>query len=233
MTFQERQLGAGFWCFEQAGTRCFLLQGEPFSLLVDACWQGELRKLCEEKTGNLVHLVLTHGDRDHVGCLEQFATRFMHPAEFSTAEARSGVKARMTPIWDGQVLDLGTTSLEVLHLPGHTPGSIALLDRSRRVLIAGDSVQAAPIYMFGTGRNLAALRDSMARLKRRSGDFDFIYASHGELALDSGIVDELHVLADEICQGLLPEPLPAPRPGPPSMPEDVHLYRRGRVQLVF
>ncbi|WP_449281619.1 MBL fold metallo-hydrolase [Leucobacter sp.] len=41
---------------------------------------------------------------------------------------------------DGERIDLGGTVLEVLHLPGHTPGSLALYDRDRGELYSGDVV---------------------------------------------------------------------------------------------
>jgi len=41
---------------------------------------------------------------------------------------------------DGDVIDLGDRAFEVVHLPGHTPGSAALFDRSSGVLFSGDVV---------------------------------------------------------------------------------------------
>ncbi|WP_033293025.1 MBL fold metallo-hydrolase [Amycolatopsis jejuensis] len=41
---------------------------------------------------------------------------------------------------DGDVLDLGGRTLEVLHLPGHTPGSIALYDPKSKSLFSGDVI---------------------------------------------------------------------------------------------
>ncbi len=41
---------------------------------------------------------------------------------------------------DGDVLDLGDRAFQILHLPGHSPGSIGLLDRDARVLFSGDAI---------------------------------------------------------------------------------------------
>ena len=43
---------------------------------------------------------------------------------------------------EGDVIDLGDRLLEVLHLPGHSPGSICLLDNDTRTLFTGDVVYA-------------------------------------------------------------------------------------------
>ena len=41
---------------------------------------------------------------------------------------------------EGDVLDLGDCAFQVLHLPGHSPGSIALWDRKSRTIFSGDAV---------------------------------------------------------------------------------------------
>lgn len=43
---------------------------------------------------------------------------------------------------EGDLLDLGDRVLSVLHLPGHTPGSIGLWDEERAMLFSGDAVYA-------------------------------------------------------------------------------------------
>ena len=54
-------------------------------------------------------------------------------------------QARSEPtgcLHDGDMIDLGDRRLEVLHLPGHSPGSICLLDTDARILFTGDVVYA-------------------------------------------------------------------------------------------
>ncbi|MBW9152261.1 MBL fold metallo-hydrolase [Clostridium estertheticum] len=46
------------------------------------------------------------------------------------------------PVKEGHVFDLGERELEVMYLPGHTNGSIALLDRKNRVLFSGDTISS-------------------------------------------------------------------------------------------
>lgn len=65
---------------------------------------------------------------------------------------------------DGDKVSLGDRELEVLHIPGHSPGSTCLIDRRRGVYISGDSVQGRgenrPLLFHST----AAYTDSMKRL---------------------------------------------------------------------
>ncbi len=47
---------------------------------------------------------------------------------------------RASQLQDGEFLDFDRSGLRVIHTPGHTPGSICLLDPAKRTLIAGDTV---------------------------------------------------------------------------------------------
>ena len=46
---------------------------------------------------------------------------------------------------DGDVIDLGDRAFEVLHLPGHSPGSIGLWEAASGVLFSGDAVYDGPL----------------------------------------------------------------------------------------
>jgi glyoxylase-like metal-dependent hydrolase (beta-lactamase superfamily II) len=46
---------------------------------------------------------------------------------------------------EGDVIDLGNRQFEVLHLPGHSPGSIGLWEKSTGTLFSGDSIYDGPL----------------------------------------------------------------------------------------
>jgi glyoxylase-like metal-dependent hydrolase (beta-lactamase superfamily II) len=104
----------------------------------------------------------------------------------------------MEPIWEGDIIDLGSYRFEFLLVPGHTPGSIALLEKEKRFLIGGDSVQTGNIFMFGDGRNFNAYRASMRKLQGRLGDFDTVYASHGDLSVKPDMIYTLYEVAGRV-----------------------------------
>jgi len=81
---------------------------------------------------------------------------------------------------DGDRIDLGDRTLTVLHLPGHTPGSIALYDPEHRMLFTGDVVYDPVEELLDdlTGSDIAQYRASMRRL--RELDVDTVHAGHGE-----------------------------------------------------
>jgi glyoxylase-like metal-dependent hydrolase (beta-lactamase superfamily II) len=67
---------------------------------------------------------------------------------------------------EGDMLDLGDRSFEVLSLPGHTPGSIGLWDESRGMLFSGDAVYAGePILDTTPTSDIPAFLTTMKRLR--------------------------------------------------------------------
>ena len=59
------------------------------------------------------------------------------------------------------MIDLGERTLRIIDIPGHTPGSIAILDEQYRVLISGDSVEDGNVFIFGKYRDLNLYIESM------------------------------------------------------------------------
>ena len=139
--------------------RVFLVEGDGEALLIDTGFgSGDLKSFLAEVTKlPVTRLINTHGDMDHVGCNHQFDSIWMHPAEFDRYCA-GGQRSleQVHPLWEGDKVTIGQRTFEVILISGHTPGSIALLDRENRILISGDTVKNDAIYMFGPGRNLPA-----------------------------------------------------------------------------
>ena len=180
--------------------RCFLLLGEREALLVDTCTgEGDLKAVVEEITKLPVTVVFTHADRDHIGAAKHFERRLMHPSEFDYYASKNEEPAAMEALWEDDILDIGTFRFEVILLPGHTPGSIALLEEEKRFLIGGDSVQTGgSIFMFGPGRNFQAYRASMEKLRDIMDAFDVVYSSHYDLAVKPEAINRLHTAAGKM-----------------------------------
>ena len=115
---------------------------------------------------NLKAIVLTHAHSDHTGSVAELGRRsgapvLAHQAEVPYIEKTQSLAypsrlRRMlgwlferisptppcqvdTPLQDGEVIDaLG--GLQVILVPGHTPGSIALYQADRRILLCGDAI---------------------------------------------------------------------------------------------
>ncbi|WP_374574725.1 MBL fold metallo-hydrolase [Phenylobacterium sp.] len=65
---------------------------------------------------------------------------------------------------EGDVVDLGNRAFEVLHLPGHSPGSIGLWEASTGVLFSGDAIYDGPLLDEIEGADISAYRRTMERL---------------------------------------------------------------------
>jgi glyoxylase-like metal-dependent hydrolase (beta-lactamase superfamily II) len=80
---------------------------------------------------------------------------------------------------EGDVVDLGDRGLSVLHLPGHTPGSIGLWDEERGLLFSGDAVyEEEPIIDTAPTSNVHDYLRTMERLLHTH--VDVVHAGHGE-----------------------------------------------------
>lgn len=74
--------------------------------------------------------------------------------------------ARATRLVDeGDVIDLGTRRFEVLHVPGHSPGSIALWEAATGTLIAGDAVYDGILIDSTADAHIPTYLRTMARLR--------------------------------------------------------------------
>jgi glyoxylase-like metal-dependent hydrolase (beta-lactamase superfamily II) len=66
---------------------------------------------------------------------------------------------------EGDVVDLGDTAFEVLHLPGHSPGSIGLWEKNTGTLFSGDAIYDGPLLDKIGGANLSDYQQTMRRLQ--------------------------------------------------------------------
>jgi glyoxylase-like metal-dependent hydrolase (beta-lactamase superfamily II) len=65
---------------------------------------------------------------------------------------------------EGDIVETGDREFEVLHLPGHSPGSIALRERSSASLFSGDAIYDGVIVDNLPGSDAAVYRATMKRL---------------------------------------------------------------------
>ena len=227
LTIKEYPIAENFWCFEQSGVRSFLFTGAEEALAVDALHGGDLMSHIRRITDMPVRLILTHSDQDHTGCADQFGCAYLHPAEFSRFADKFQKPITLTPLREGQIEDIGSFRFEIILLPGHTPGSIALFEREKRFFISGDTVQTGPVYMFGAGRSLLAYCHSLNFLKQYESEADLFYSSHHDLEVPFSAVDKLIDLSSKVLSGNCPNSFPAPD----FLPQDVRLVSGGNVSF--
>lgn len=212
-----KKISDHFWIMEDDGVRMFLFEGDKSAMLIDTGRGGlSLSGQVNELTSLPVFLVNTHTDKDHTGCNRDFKPVYMHPAEmdhYKNALPEGCHMEDVQPLWEGDIIDLGYWKFEVILTPGHTPGSIMLLEREKRMLISGDSIQDGDIFMFGAGRNMQAFQCSLEKIYAMADTFDSIWPSHGSYPLTADIIPGILQGSKDLLAGKLPVEEP-PRPMP-------------------
>jgi glyoxylase-like metal-dependent hydrolase (beta-lactamase superfamily II) len=106
---------------------------------------------------------------------EEFLTAV--PSAGFDADAYAVASAPLTgTVRDGDIVDLGDRAFEVLHLPGHSPGSIGLWERDTRTLFSGDAIYDGPLLSDLPGSSVPDYIGSLRRLL--SLDVGTVHAGH-------------------------------------------------------
>jgi glyoxylase-like metal-dependent hydrolase (beta-lactamase superfamily II) len=144
------------------------LIAEPQMTLIDTGLIGSGRPVeryvrrISRSIDDLARIICTHAHPDHIGAVRELAGDrevevLMHPADLEGLKVtlRDAVANRnrgqliayftrhpgeATPVTDGQELPI-LGGLQVIHTPGHTPGSVCLYAARHKLLFTGDALQ--------------------------------------------------------------------------------------------
>jgi glyoxylase-like metal-dependent hydrolase (beta-lactamase superfamily II) len=83
-------------------------------------------------------------------------------------------------LYHGETLELGGRVLEVHHTPGHSPGSLCLLDRRDGLLFTGDTYYPGTMYADMEGSDFKVYRHSLEHLVGLLGQVSFLCPAHNE-----------------------------------------------------
>jgi glyoxylase-like metal-dependent hydrolase (beta-lactamase superfamily II) len=155
-------------------------------------------------SGAAVIAVASHAHVDHIGGFHEFSDRRGHLAEAAGFAGLPGgltfadefqswpdgaAKGEDTAAWtlrpapltaplaEGDRIDLGNRQFTVLHLPGHSPGGIGLLDTADGLFLSGDAIYDDEILDDIPGASLTDYAATMDRL--RHIDCRIIIGGHG------------------------------------------------------
>lgn len=102
---------------------------------------------------------------------------------------------------DGDLIDLGGRALEVIYTPGHSPGSMCLLDGAHRLLFTGDHFYPGPLYAYPEDVDLEDYIRSNRRLVERLGEFDRVLSGHNVPWIDSQVIPRVSEAFDLVLSG--------------------------------
>ena len=189
-------------------TISYLILGKKQAALFDTGMGiSDIKKVTAELTKLPVVVLNSHTHDDHVGGNWQFSTIYGMDTGFTRANAkgsREDAQAEITPdqicgdlpkdfnfktyatkpwhisklLHDGDKIDLGGRTLEILATPGHTPDAICLLDRANGLLFTGDTYYPAPIWLYRPETNLDAYLSSIKRLAVLAPQLKLVLGAH-------------------------------------------------------
>lgn len=182
---------------------------------------GRIKDVVDQLTDRQLIVLNSHSHYDHVGGNHEFLLIAALDTAYGLARAggASGpaIAETVSPAWvagpfppgfspeaykihpwapsstvaDGDVIDLGGIALEVMHLPGHSPDSLALFDRGNRQIFVGDIFYLAPLYAHLEGSNLTHYRASAERLAALVPQLDAVYTGHNVPVVAPSYLDSL------------------------------------------
>jgi glyoxylase-like metal-dependent hydrolase (beta-lactamase superfamily II) len=146
------------------------------SLVIDGCFEAE-RILEAASATTVVGIVQTHGHSDHVQALPEIKEALgVEVMAGSGDDFPVQVERRLT---DGERVTFGKREVEVLHTPGHSPGSICLLIGSQ--LISGDTLfPGGPGNTFGNEQAFEQIIGSLRSKLFTLPDETNVYPGHGD-----------------------------------------------------
>ena len=161
------------------GTNAYIVacQSTGESVLVDA--PGDRDKILEQLDGtNPICIIITHRHMDHTGALQSLKDELNVPVAAHVFDADGlPLEAEML-LEDGNIVSFGKVTLEVVHTPGHTPGSICLWTES--FLLAGDTIFPGGPGKTGTPDDFRLIIQSLEQKIFVLPDDVKIYPGHGE-----------------------------------------------------
>jgi glyoxylase-like metal-dependent hydrolase (beta-lactamase superfamily II) len=194
---------------EQERSYFYLLLGRDADCLIDGGWGfcSSLGTLRPDASKPLL-AIATHSHFDHIGLLHLAAKRFGHPAEAAVFADPDPIATQALPylegrgvlagegqidpasvrqfpcsldglFQEGQSFDIGDRSLLALHTPGHSPGSLTIVDVENGLLFCADVVHDGHIWDDIPGAD----RDALLRSHERLIEVDFALACPGHGAI--------------------------------------------------
>lgn len=209
----------------------YLILGKETAVLLDTGMGiADIHRVVSGLTDKPLTVVNSHYHWDHIGDNHRFDHIAIHEAEASLLEEdappellREAMRAENfwgvpPPDFDpgsyhilpskadhllreGDVLDLGGRRLQVLHTPGHSPGSICLLSEEEQLLFTGDTVYAGPVYVQFEDSDLGAYHESMERLSGLASRLELVLPGHNRTPLEPDILVEMAEGFEQIVSG--------------------------------
>ncbi len=148
--------------------------------VIDPGWEIEkILKTAKKHNLKVKHILITHCHYDHIHDIKEIADAtdaavYVHNEDKGEIKNKGIEKIRT--VSDGDKISVGKVKIEVLHTPGHTPGSVCYLVENK--LITGDTLFVENIGRTDfPGGDAKIMRKSLDRLKKLDEKIE-VYSGH-------------------------------------------------------
>jgi hydroxyacylglutathione hydrolase len=232
--FSYKEIEKNVWVIDDhKAVNIYLIVGTDSSLVVDTgMGTADLKSVIGKLTSKPVIVVNTHGHPDHAGANYQFSIVYIHPADSLSArrcnlpEQRANaaknmqrgdspsteeiykkepLNTKLIPVREGRIFNLGDRRIQVMETPGHTPGSICLIDIDNKLMFSGDNNNSL-VWLFLDG--CSPLHDYLKTLERqrdRISEFRTFLPGHGIPEPAGFINDQISCVKSILSESCKPE----------------------------
>ena len=233
-----------------------MVEGEEKAAVIDTgiTAGAKILPVIRELTDKPLLLVITHAHPDHMYHIDEFDEVYMcHDEKKKDPETLVMLTAGKLKPWEeihdirtDSVIPLGGTELTICQAPGHTPGSVVVLETKQNYLFTGDAIgSGCGVWMqVPGGTSLEEYYDGlvglMVWLVKRGGRMKFFGGHHTQVfestahpvynPLSLGVLADLIDLVDQVIHG---ENLGRPSNAKPFSKEQVRYASYGRAEMQY
>lgn len=200
-------------------THCYLLCGTKCAILIDTgLGVANIKDVVDDLTKLPITVVTTHAHWDHIGGHKHFSNFAVHenevnwivekfpiplqvvkknltlkpcafPADFGLDNYQIFKGNPTSVLHDGDLLDLGNRTLQVIHTPGHSPGHCCFFEQDRGWLYSGDLIYKGCLDAFYPTTDPISFMHSVEKVKALS--LERIFPAHHQLDISVSLIGEI------------------------------------------
>lgn len=225
--FTHKKIDTNIWVINDSEQdNIYLIEGEKLALVIDTgLGYQNLKTYVKSLTHKPLVVVNSHAHPDHAGGNHVFEHVHIHKDELETLEYytsesvmidtferfvnmtlpehlldKNKTSTSMLTVNEGFKFNLGNRTLEVIHIPGHSPGSIALFDKKSKNMFTGDMTTQHVWLQVKHATSVKGFLSSIRKLQAYKPLINWLLPGHGE-PLKPSHLDALEAAAEKILSG--------------------------------